>query len=77
MKSLNMKLAMSAIAIAMLATPALARTHQQLSTKQLQDYAGTAAVQPDQLRYPNGATKTGSAESVESGADFNLMRQAD
>ena len=77
MKSLNMKLALSAVAIAMLATPALAKTHQQASTRQLQDYAGTAAVQPEQFQYPNGAAKTGTAEAEQSGADFNLMRVPD
>jgi uncharacterized protein YdeI (BOF family) len=75
MKSINMKLVMSALAIAMLATPALAKTHRQ--ARDLQDSAGTTTVQPEQFQYPNGATKTGSAESEESGADFNLMRVPD
>jgi hypothetical protein len=70
MKSLNMKLALSALAIAMLATPALAKTHHQ--SKDLQDYAGSVAAQPAPEHYPNGASRTGSAESIESGAEFNL-----
>jgi hypothetical protein len=78
MKSINMKLAMSAVAIAMLATPALAKTHQQVSTRHSQDYAGTAAVQQSQLpEYPNGAIKSGSGAAEASGADFNLMSQPD
>ena len=70
MKSLNMKLAFSALAIAMLATPALAKTHRQ--AKDVQDYTGTASVQPAPEHYPNGASRTGSAESIQSGAEFNL-----
>jgi len=55
MKTLNIKLAIAALALAMLAAPALA--------------AGTAATQshyPD-----GGANRTGSAQSYESGAIFN------
>jgi hypothetical protein len=70
MKSLNMKLALSAVAIAMLATPALAKTHHQ--AKDVQDYTSTDSVQPAPLHYPNGASHTGSAESIQSGAEFNL-----
>jgi hypothetical protein len=72
MKSINIKLAMCTVAIAMLATPALAKTHQQ--TRDLQDYAGTGAIQQSQVpQYPNGgAGRTGTAESYQSGAEFNL-----
>jgi hypothetical protein len=84
MKSLNTTLALSALGIALLATPALAQ--QQPQQQQLQpqhrlymqqgaannyrpnydpNYVGT---------YPNGATRSGSAESVESGAEFNLLK---
>jgi hypothetical protein len=78
MKALNMKLAMSVVAIAMVATPALAKAHQQVSSRQLRDYAGTGAVQQNQLpQYPNGAIKSGSAAAEQSGADFNLMSQPD
>jgi hypothetical protein len=75
MKSLNTKLMLSALGVALLATPAFAqRPHQQLSNQQsqLQDYAGNAIQNPPVLHYPNGATRSGSAESVQSGAEFNL-----
>jgi hypothetical protein len=70
MKSLNMKLAFSALAIAMLATPALAKTHHQ--ARDGQDYVGSASVQPAPEHYPNGGSRSGTAESVQSGAEFNL-----
>ena len=58
MKSLKIKLAMSALAIAMLATPALA--------------AGTATQQDPVSHYPDGgAGRTGTAQSYQSGAIFN------
>ena len=73
MKTLNMKLALSALAIAMLATPALAKTHQQVSAKQLRDYSGTGVVQQGQVpHYPDGGLRSGTAESYQSGAEFNL-----
>jgi len=70
MKSLNIKLALSAIAIAMLATPALAaRAHERVEQPTYD------TMQSQQVgSYPNGAVKTGSAESVNSGADFNLLK---
>jgi len=76
MKSLNMKLASAALAIAMLATPALAaRSHQQSS--QQSNYSTNKAIQSEQVgTYPNGASRTGSAESVQSGAEFNLLNRA-
>lgn len=67
MKALNTKLVFAALAVAMLATPAFAQ-RQQLhdqylpQTKQYQDPAGT---------YPNPVTRSGSAESVDTGAAFN------
>jgi hypothetical protein len=69
MKSLNMKLALSALAIAMLATPALAKTHQHVTKEQLQDYSGS--VQPMPEHYPNGGLRSGTADSVQSGAMFD------
>jgi hypothetical protein len=72
MKSLNTKLALSALAVALLATPALAKSHQHISREQIQDYAGSASVQPLPEHYPNGAARTGTADSVQSGAEFNL-----
>ena len=75
MKSLNMKLALSAVAIAMLATPAFAqRPHRQQTQQPLQHQV---APTNDVGTYPNGAPKTGSAAAQESGADFNLLRQPD
>jgi len=69
MKSLNMKLALTAVAIAMLATPALAQRQQhQQQQAQYQTAPGDVGT------YPNGAPKTGSAESQQDGADFNLSR---
>jgi hypothetical protein len=77
MKSLNMKLALSAIAVAMLATPAFAqRQHQRVQYNQLQDYAGSNVYQPGPaLHYPDfSAARTGTTASEESGALFNLGR---
>ena len=72
MKTLNMKLALSALAIAMLATPALAKTHQQVTAKQLQD-SGTGMMQQSQVpQYPDGGLRSGTANSFQSGAEFNL-----
>jgi len=74
MKSLNMKLALAAVAVAVLASPAFAaRTHQQAA--QQPDYATNGTFQRGEIyTYPNGATKSGSAENVESGAEFNLLQ---
>jgi hypothetical protein len=78
MKSLNVKLALGAVAIALIATPAFAqRQHQrvQTQTEHLQDYAGSAAYQnAPELHYPNGDLNTGTLESQESGAQFDLGR---
>jgi hypothetical protein len=65
MKSLTSKLLLSALGIALVATPALAqRPHRQVRALQEQiNPVGT---------YPNPVTRSGSAESVESGAAFNL-----
>ena len=75
MSSLSTKLAFSALAIAMLATPAFAQ-HQQ-SRRHLEDYAGSAMTQQapmaEPLHYPNGgAGRTGTAESYQDGSEFNL-----
>jgi hypothetical protein len=74
MKSLNMKLALSAFAIALLATPALAaRSHQQAS--QQPNYFDQANQGGQVFTYPNGAERTGTIASRQSGAEFNLLRQ--
>lgn len=74
MKSLNTKLLLSAAGIALLATPALAQRPYRHQAPQPQ-YNYYRAVQADPVGvYPNGATRSGSAVSVESGAEFNLLR---
>lgn len=67
MKSLNTKLLLSALGIALLATPAFAQRpyHHVQSEYGYQNSVGV---------YPNGASRSGSAESVESGAEFNVVR---
>jgi hypothetical protein len=79
MKSLNIKLLLSVAVASMLATPALAqRQHQRFPTEQLQQmrgYVDSAYPASSPLHYPNGgADRTGSLESQESGAEFNLGR---
>jgi hypothetical protein len=73
MKSLNIKLALSALAIAMLATPALAARSQQQVQERPQYSTNELAQRGEVFTYPNGATFTGTAESRESGAGFNLL----
>jgi hypothetical protein len=70
MTSLRTKLALSAVGLALIATPAFAQKHHMYRQESApaytdQGYVGT---------YPNGAARTGTAESVESGAEFNLSR---
>lgn len=62
MNSLATKLAFSALVVATLATPAFA---QRLS-RQPQDYYNSQVE-----HYPNGAARTGTAKSYQSGAMFN------
>jgi hypothetical protein len=69
MKSLTTKLGFSALIVAALATPAFAQGHH--SRRQLEDYAG-AVQQAEPLNYPNGGVRTGTAESYQDGAMFNL-----
>jgi hypothetical protein len=65
MKSLTSKLLLSALGIALVATPALAqRPHRHAPAQQANIYPVPT--------YPNPVTRSGSAESVESGAAFNL-----
>ena len=72
MKSFNTKLVLSALAVALLATPAFAAKRHPASYQDLQNSAITAP--SDVGTYPNGATKSGSAYSRESGAQDNLIR---
>ena len=73
MKALSTKLVLSAIGFALLATPAFAqRPQHQASPQGLYNYQDP---QPYAVGvYPNGASRSGSAESVQSGAEFNTMR---
>jgi hypothetical protein len=73
MKSLNTKLMLSALGVALLATPALAAKHHPSSHQELQNSAISSAP-TDVGTYPNGATRSGSAYSRESGAQDNLIR---
>jgi hypothetical protein len=67
---LNTKLILSAVGIALLATPALAQeSYRHSSSRNLYNYQAN-----DPAVYPNGAVRTGSAESVQSGAEFNTQR---
>ena len=72
MTSLSTKVAFSALVVAALATPAFAQGHH--ARRQLQDYytGGAVMQQAEPLHYPNGAARTGTEESVQSGAEFNL-----
>jgi hypothetical protein len=63
MNSLATKLAFSALVVATLATPAFA---QRLSRQQQQDYYNSQIE-----HYPNGAARTGTAESYQDGSMFN------
>jgi hypothetical protein len=75
MKLLNTKLALSVLGVALLATPALAqRTRHQASQEQMQYQEPLYnTVQPGQTpAYPNGTIRSGSAASVQSGAQFNV-----
>jgi hypothetical protein len=66
MKSLNAKIALTALGVAIIATPASAqRLHRPA--------AGYVATQGAPVEhYPNGAQKTGTAANRDSGAEFNL-----
>ena len=74
MKSLSTKLILSALGVALLATPAFAAKHHQASYQGLQNSAAGTAPTTDVGTYPNGATRSGSAYSRESGADDNVIR---
>ena len=72
MKSLSTKLVLSALGVALLATPAFAAKRHPASYQGLQNSAASAHA--DVGTYPNGATRSGSAYSHESGADDNVIR---
>jgi hypothetical protein len=66
MKSFNTKLALAALGIAMLATPALAQRQHHQTQSQVQ-----SAPVNDLTGYPNPVTRTGSEAQQQSGATFN------
>jgi len=79
MKTIGTKLALSALAVVMLATPALAagKHHPAANTDQTTTYQGlqnSAAGQMNVGTYPNGASRSGSAYSLDSGAADNVIR---
>jgi hypothetical protein len=72
MKSLNTKLLLSALGIALLATPAFAQHRRwQDPPRALYNYQVTPG--NSYSVYPNDAIRSGSADSVDSGAEFNVM----
>jgi hypothetical protein len=73
MKSLNTKLVLSALGIALLATPAFAAKHKT-SYEGLQNSAQGYVQTGNVGTYPNGAQVSGSAYSRESGAMDNVVR---
>ena len=74
MKSINTKLVLSALGIALLATPAFAAKQKKTSYQGLQNSDSSYNTQTNVGTYPNGATRSGSAYSRESGAEDNLIR---
>ena len=74
MKAFNTKLALSALAVAILATPALAQQQQPYAQSSHKQTYNSATPSTDVGTYPNGATRSGSAYSRESGADDNVIR---
>jgi hypothetical protein len=74
MKSFSTKLILSALGVGLLATPAFAAKHHQASYQGLQNSAAGAPASVDVGTYPNGATRSGSVYSRESGADDNVIR---
>ena len=73
MKFLNTKLVLSAVAVALLATPAFAAKHKT-SYEGLQNSVQDSAQTNSVGTYPNGAQVSGSAYSRVSGAQDNVVR---
>jgi hypothetical protein len=75
MKSLNTKLVLSALGIALLATPAFAAKHEKPSYQGLQNSASSYTAPATSVgTYPNGSIRSGSVYSRESGAEDNVIR---
>jgi hypothetical protein len=76
MKTINTTLALSALAVAILATPALAaKRHVIYQGDSI--YPGDSSVGSGQTvvgTYPNGAIRSGSAASREAGNEDNVIR---
>lgn len=72
MKTIGTKLLLSAVGFALLATPAFAqRPERHYPPRALYNYD---AQQPNTVGvYPNFAARTGTADAVESGAQFNVQ----
>jgi hypothetical protein len=71
MKSLNTKLVLSVLGIAALATPAFAQRPYWQARPYNNGYQAAAAY-PGGL-YPNPVASSDSAQSIESGAEFNTI----
>ena len=68
---LNTKLILSAVGIALLATPAMAQeTYRHSSSRNLYNYQANNPVGV----YPNPIGRSGSADQVQSGAAFDTDR---
>jgi hypothetical protein len=74
MKSLNTKLVLSALGIALLATPAFAAKHKDSYEGLQNSAAGYTDQSSDIGTYPNGTAYSGSVLSRESGARDNVIR---
>ena len=77
MNALNTKLVLSALGIALLATPAFAqKTHRQAPQQTLVNQVPSTGAEfgGSVGTYPNPVTRSGSAWSYESGAESGLMR---
>ena len=72
MKLINTKLILSAVGIALLATPALAQKPYRHAPRNLYNYQAPEGY-PVGV-YPNPITRSGSAAQVESGAAFDTDR---
>jgi hypothetical protein len=76
MTTISTKLAFVALAVAMVATPAVAANKHHPATVYYRGLQNSAVGSPQNYvgTYPNFATRDGSAYSVESGEADNLIR---
>lgn len=74
MNTLNTKLVLSALGIALLATPAFAQRPQHRRPVPQAQYYGQVGPGNSVGTYPNPISRTGTAEQVQSGAAFDLDR---